>query len=227
MAQDKFQAKAILVRGVGVVTYLMTAFGGFFTRIAPPDTTGAAYSVGIVSMLLLAVLLGVSAFGSDDKDARRRGRWIRVGIAALVLALPLAFVYHDLLDRFSYGFPPEAPAERHLNAGSEALLPKAQEWTRQHPTQASPAELELNLPVGAIWNAGALASASRALEISYVCLVVVLATAIFCLVEANVPVGRRRSPRIAAPRSAESKAAGSSAGSDGKKPSGRRRQGGD
>ena len=226
MAQDKFQAKAILVRGVGVVTYLMTAFGGFFTRIAPPDTTGAAYSVGIVSMLLLAVLLGVSAFGSD-KDARHRGRWIRVGIAALVLTLPLAFVYHDLLDRFSYWYPPEAPSERHLNAGRDTLLPKAQEWARLHPTQASPAELERNLPIDAIWDPGALASASRALEISYACLVVVLATAIFCLVEANVPVGRRRAPRNAAPRSAESTAAGSAAGSEGKKPPGRRRQGGD
>ncbi len=217
MAQGALQTKAMLVRGVAVVTYLMAAFGGFFTRIAPPDTSGAAYPVGIVSVLMLALLLGVSALGNDLQGAQRRRRWIRVGLGALVLALPLAFVYVELLQRYSYWYPPESPAERHLNAGHDALLPRAREWERLHPTQASPAELERNLPTELIWDQAALASASRMLVISYACVVLLLATTLFCLVEANVPAARRPGRAKAAPRSGK-------AGSDEDKPPARGRR---
>jgi hypothetical protein len=176
--------KGVLVWAVEVVTFITAAFSGFLTRIAPPDQTGASYAVGIVSFLLLITLLIVSALGRQTTRARNN-LWIIAGGCCLAMAIPAAFLYSGQLDRYTYWYPPEKPVARHVQASADDLTELARDYVLRNPNDSSAAQLELNLPSDEIWNKKAVARTSRKLLLTYVWLTMSLATAVFCLIEAN------------------------------------------
>jgi hypothetical protein len=177
--------KRIATWGIEVVAFLFAAFGGFLTRIAPPDQTGASYGVGILSFLVLIVLLIVSALARQWPSETHRKRWIAGGVVCFLLALPGAVLYYGAWEQNTYSYPPEQPMVRHVRASDKDRTDLAQNWARQHPNEASPADLEANLPYEKIWKPESIARANRRLLLTYGWVVLSLATAIFCLIEAN------------------------------------------
>jgi hypothetical protein len=183
--------KGILVWAIEIVTFLLAAFGGFLTKIAPPDQTRASFAVGIVSLVVLIVLLVVSAFGRQATTPMYRKLWIVAGLVLLIIALPSAFFYQNALSDYSYWYPPNRPTARHLKASDHDLTELAKDYIARNPTDSCPACLELNLPSDQIWKPEAMNSARNKLLMLYLSMVVFLAAAIFCLIEANSPAVRR------------------------------------
>ena len=179
-----------------VVVFLFAAFSGFLQRIAPPIQPDASYAVGITSFFVLLVLLFISALARKAGKGRARKSWIRAGIIALVVAFPLGLAYPWLLSRLTYTYPPppEAAVARRVN--SWELTETAKEFIKENPGNYSPGQLELNLDYDDIWTASSLSKARTILLVSYTMLVLSLATAIFCLLEANAerpqPVAQRK-----------------------------------
>jgi len=175
---------------IEIATFFFAAFGGFLTRIAPPDQTGASYDVGILSFLVLIVLLIVSALARQAPSKTYRKRWIASGAVCFLLALPGAVLYYQAWEENTYSYPPEKPMVRHVRASDKDRTDLAENWVREHPNEASPADLEANLPYEKIWRPEAIARANRRLLLTYGWVVLSLATAIFCLMEANAGSGK-------------------------------------
>jgi len=179
--------KGILVWAVEIVGFLFAAFGGFLTSVAPPSEIGAPFSVGIVSVVVLILLLAVSAIARQASAERHRKRWIAAGLVCLVVAFPAAFLYYNALEQHTYWFPPNTPASRHIRASDQDLTDLARDYIARNPTDSCPACLELNLPSDQIWKPEAMRSARNGLLLLYAWMVVCIAAAIFCLIEANSP----------------------------------------
>ena len=190
--------RKLISAAIKITTFLFAAFGGFLTRIAPPDQTAASYPVGIVSFLALIALLVISALRGPVSTRLDRRRWTTAGIVCLAVALAAAFLYPAALSRFTYWYPPEKPLVRHVQASADDLTDLARDYIRRNPTDTEPGELERNLPSDQIWTKTAIARANRILLITYTWLVLSLATSTFCLVEANSMKSRR--PAVAAGR---------------------------
>ena len=88
---------------------------------------------------------------------------------------------------------------RHVGALDSDLTELAQHWVRQHPNDTSSAELEANLGYERVWKPEAIARANRRLLVTYGWVVLSLATAIFCLIEANASSGKKISPKARKP----------------------------
>jgi hypothetical protein len=182
--------KRLEVWAVQVVTFLFAAFGGFLTRIAPPDQTGASYDVGILSFLVLVLLLIISALAKQAPSKAYRKRWLAAGAVCFLLALPGAVLYYETWQENTYSYPPEKPMVQHVRGSDKDRAELAQNWVREHPNEASPADLEANMPYEKIWKPEAIARANRRLLLNYGWVVLSLATATFCLIEANAGSGQ-------------------------------------
>jgi hypothetical protein len=183
--------KGVLTWGIEVVTFLFAAFGGFLTKIAPPDQTGASFAVGALSFLILIVLLVVTALGRQAPGNRYRKRWLAAGVILLLAALPAAYLYSEALNLYTYWYPPERPAERHVKGGDEYFTELAEEWAHANPTETSAGELERNLPYDQIWKPEGIAASNRRLLLTYAWLVLSIAAGVFGLIEANSPTVKR------------------------------------
>jgi hypothetical protein len=177
--------KNLLASFVQVVVFLFAAFGGFLKNIAPPDETNPSYYVGIVSFLVLIILLIVSAISRRAPGAKHRRAWLSAGIVCFVLAVPSALVYPRMLHKYTYPFPLEKPTEVRVNGSQNGLTEVAKEWVKENPLESSPAVLARKFPPGQVWTQKSIEHARTILVISYSSLVLSLATAIFCLIEAN------------------------------------------
>jgi hypothetical protein len=176
--------KALLTSFVEVVTFLLTAFGGFLKKIAPPDQTGASYAVGAMSFLMLIVLMIASAVGRNKVEKRPSRGWVIAGVVLFFFALTAAFVYPYVLSRYTY--PQFAdPKTRRINASVEYLSPDARRYLSANPN-ATPEELDRNLPDGDIWTHAGIQRAELWLLAAYACLVLSISGAIFSLLEANL-----------------------------------------
>jgi hypothetical protein len=186
--------------GIEIVTFLFAAFGGFLTRIAPPDQTGAFSAVGVVSFFVLIALLIVSALARQAPSETYRKRWIASGVVCFLLALPGVVLYRAAWEQNTYGYPPEQPKMvRHVKASDKDRTDSAQNWVRQHPDKASPAELEANLGYENVWKQEPIARANTQLLLTYGWLVLSLATAIFCLIEANAGSDKKNADKALKP----------------------------
>jgi len=177
--------KGLLISAIEVVTFLLSAFGGFLTRIAPPDQAGTPFAVGIVSFLLLIALLLVSAIARQSGRTAKPRAWTVAGACCFAIAVPAVFLYASALDRYTYWYPPEQPLARRVQASQSDLTELAKDYILRNPNDASAAELERNLPSDQIWNKPAVDRINRLLLLTYLWLVMALATALFCLIEAN------------------------------------------
>jgi hypothetical protein len=178
-----------------VVVFLFAAFSGFLQKIAPPIQPDASYAVGVTSFFVLLVLLVISALARKKGKGRARKAWIRAGIIALVVAFPLGLAYPWLLSRLTYTYPPppETAVSRRVNGWE--LTETAKAFINENPGNYSPGQLELNLDYDDIWTPSSVSKARTILLVSYTMLVLSLATAVFCLLEANAD-----RPQPAAPR---------------------------
>jgi hypothetical protein len=177
--------KNLLTSSIEVVVFLFASFGGFLKNIAPPDETNPSYYVGIVSFLVLIVLLIVSAVSRRAPGPRHGWAWVSAGIVCFVLAVPSAFLYPGILHKYTYAFPLEKPTEVRVHGSESGLTEVAKEWVKENPLDSSPAVLARKFPPGQVWTPESIEHARTILLVSYSSLILSLATAIFCLIEAN------------------------------------------
>jgi hypothetical protein len=177
--------KSLLASFIEVVVFLFASFGGFLKNSAPPDETNPSYYVGIVSFLVLIVLLIVSAVSRRVPGARHRWAWMSAGIVCFVLAVPSAFLYPRMLHEYTYPFPLEKLTEVRVHGSESGLTEVAKEWVKENPLDSGPAVLARKFPPGQVWTQESIEHARTILLMSYSALVLSLATAIFCLIEAN------------------------------------------
>jgi vacuolar-type H+-ATPase subunit I/STV1 len=175
--------KKVLSPLVGTIALLLGLFGGVLTRIAPPDTTGLAIAVGIVSFLLLLFLLLMSALSQQVSSAKSMRIWLFTGIMLTLLSVPAIFVYPTVLDRYTY-VPVGNANARKVHASDEFLTPDAKSYVQANPGDASPARLARNFESDEmIWQKQGLEIAQQRLLVCYAWLVISLCSAIFCFVQ--------------------------------------------
>lgn len=177
-------SKKLLASFIEVVTFLLAAFGGFLKKVAPPLEVGASYPVGILSFLTLIALLAISAFGRSRANAATRKRWAVAGVILGVVALIAGIAYLHALN--SYTYPQNADlAGRKIRAADAYLTPDAARYRQVTP--GAPAEdMAQNLPDDDVWSPKGIQRAQTILLVSYLVLVLSIACAIFCLIEANM-----------------------------------------
>jgi hypothetical protein len=185
--------RKVLTPVVGVVTLLLGLFGGVLTRISPPDTTGLAIAVGIVSFLLLVVFLFFSALSEQVPGAKSKRKWMVAGILLAVLSVPAIFVYPMMLDRYTY-LPEGNGKARRIHASDEFLTSRAKSYLAANPDDASPARLARNFESDdMIWQKRGMEIAQQRLLACYAWLVISLCSAIFCFVQIIGSGARNRS----------------------------------
>jgi hypothetical protein len=177
--------KRLLVSFIQVVLFLFVAFGGFLKRIAPPDETGSSYYVGILSFLVLIVLLIVSALARKTPGPKYRRAWTAAGIVSFILAVPSAFLYPRIMDSYTYHYPMEIPNRIYVKGQDSDLTDVAKAWIKENPLDSSPGVLARKFPAGLVWKQESIEHAKTVLLAGYASLVLSLATALFCLIEAN------------------------------------------
>jgi hypothetical protein len=192
--------KKVLVSFVQVVVFLFVAFGGFLKNIAPPNESGAYSYVGIASFLTLIVLLVISAVARRAPGSKYRRGWVYIGIVCLVLAIGFAVFYPRVLDWYTYPSPEHAGQLR-VKGSDQDLVGPVKEWLADQPIRPSPGELARKFPPDQVWTKESIEHAKTVLLLSYGALVLTLATAVFCLIEANadgrsqLPVRRRKTKK--------------------------------
>lgn len=178
--------KSLLASFVEVVTFVLASFGGFLKNISPPDQVGASYPVGIMSFLLLIVLLAISAVARNVPKRVSSKRWIAAGGFFFLVALVAAFFYPYLLSAHTYPHQTEL-GQRHISASDRYLTPDAHQFKLANPN-ATVEDLTQNLPDGDVWTREGIERTSLLLLATYTTLVLAIAAAIFCLLEANLRV---------------------------------------
>jgi len=176
--------KRVLISFVQVVLFLFLAFGGFLKKIAPPDET-KTYYVGILSFLVLIALLIVSAIARRAPGPKNRRAWTIAGAVCFASAIPCALLYPQTLAKYTYGYPPENPTQVRVKGSDGDLTEDAKEWAKENPRDSTPGLLARKLPQDDVWTLESIQHAKTMLLVAYASLVLTLATAIFCLLEAN------------------------------------------
>ena len=179
--------KKLLTSFIEVVTFLLASFGGFLKNVAPPVRAGASYPVGVLSFLMLIILLIISALARKQTDGTSRKRWMVAGVVLFVAALISGLSYPAMLSDYTYPGDSELQA-RKIQASDGYLTSDARQYKQANPT-ATPEDLVQNLPNGDVWSARGIKRAEMTLLITYAVLVLSVAGAIFCLLEANVSDG--------------------------------------
>jgi hypothetical protein len=181
--------KKLLTSFIEIVTFLLAAFGGFLKQIAPPEETGSTYAVGLLSFLVLIALLIISALARGTPGAKFRRNWILAGTAAFLVAIPPSFLYPSAREQYTWSYPPGSAVQR-VQGGDVGFTPELKAFLKDHPHESSsPQELARKFDLDEIWTAESLRQARTRLLALYAWLVLSLATAVFCLLEANVAVG--------------------------------------
>jgi len=186
--------RSLLASSIEVVVFLFAAFGGVLGKVAPPDETNPSYVVGVVSFLVLILLLIVSAFSRRARDRKKHGAWIAAGLASFLIAVSSAFLYPKMLHKYTYPYPLEKPTEVRVNGSESGLTELAKEWLRENPLDSNPGVLVRKFPPGQVWTQESIEHARTVLLTTYSLLVLSLATAIFCLVEATTDSDNTRRP---------------------------------
>jgi hypothetical protein len=182
--------KALLTSFVEIVTFLLAAFGGFLKKIAPPEQTGSTYAVGLLSFFVLIALMIISALARSAPGEKFRRSWIIAGAVAFLLAIPPSFLYTSARATYTWWYPPDHPVERIRGADAD-LTPEVKAFLKDNPGLSSPEKLARKFDLSEIWTPDSLHKASTRLLGFYAWLVLSLATAVFCLVEANATSGEK------------------------------------
>jgi hypothetical protein len=195
--------KKLLTSFIEIVTFLLAAFGGFLKQIAPPEETGSTYAVGLLSFLVLITLMIISALARGTSGAKFRRNWILAGTVAFLVAIPPSFLYPSARAQYTWSYPPGSVVQR-VRGADTGFTPEVKAFLKDHPDESSPQELARKFDLDEIWTTESLRQARTRLLALYAWLVLSLATAVFCLLEANVAVGAKEAMR--APLGPESSA---------------------
>ena len=179
--------KKLLTSFIEVVTFLLASFGGFLKNVAPPVRVGASYPVGILSFLMLIILLIISALGRRQAYSASRKGWLVAGVVLFVVAAIFGFRYPAMLSDYTYPEHSELQT-RKIQASNAYLTSDAHQYKQANPG-ATPDDLVQNLPDGDVWSAQGIKRAEMTLLVTYAVLVLSIAGAIFCLLEANISEG--------------------------------------
>ena len=106
------------------------------------------------------------------------------GIVLGALALGAGITYLRALDNYTYPQSSEL-AGRKISAAEKYLTPDAARYRLANPG-ATAEDLDQNLPDNDIWTPAGIERAETALLVSYLVLVLSIAGAVFCLIEANM-----------------------------------------
>jgi hypothetical protein len=187
--------KRTLVPLVQIVAFLFLAFGGFLKHLAPPDETNPEFYVGIVSFFVLIILLAIATIARKVPGAQNRRAWLIAGIGCFLVATVSTAVYPRMLHKYTY-WSAEDPRQLRVKASDEGFTKIVKEWLRDQAYEPEASDLVRKFPPGQVWEKGAIESAKSKLLISYASLVLSLASAIFCLLEANSDA--HRNPEVGA-----------------------------
>lgn len=193
--------KKLLTTFVQIVVFLFAAFGGFLENIAPPSQTNPKFAVGLSSFLALIILLIVSALAKHSPAAKSRKKWVWAGVILFVTAGFAGLLYPWTLGKLTYVYPPAPDQPVAWRVSGLGYTQTARDFMRNNPGNWTPGKLELQLPYEDIWTDASVEKAKMLLLVNYVSLVLSIAAAIFCLLEANLKVGARspgprRAPRL-------------------------------
>jgi hypothetical protein len=186
----------LLAKFIQIVVFLFAAFGGFLNEIAPPTQTNPKMIVGLGSFLVLIVLLIISAVARNISTAESNRKWIVAGCIFFVLAVVSGILYPWTLSNLTYYYPPLPDAAVAWRVNGLELTQTAKDFIDREPSNYSPAQLEQNLKYEDIWTESSLAKAKLLLLSNYLCLVLSISTAIFCLLEANLTKKRPQLRRL-------------------------------
>ena len=175
----------LLAKFIQIVVFLFASFGGFLNDIAPPTQTNPKMTVGFGSFLVLIVLLIISAVARNFPAAKSKKKWIVAGCVFFVLALVSGILYPWTLSKLTYHYPPPPDVAREWKVSGLELTQTAKDFIAREPGNYGPAQLEQNLEYQDIWTESSIAKAKLLLLSNYLCLILSISTAIFCLLEAN------------------------------------------
>jgi protein-S-isoprenylcysteine O-methyltransferase Ste14 len=178
--------KDVVARSVETVTFILAAFSGVLTTIAPPEETTVSMTMGIVSFAALIILLFVSALTQDKPKASNKKYWLVVAAILFLAFLVLAYQYDSDRNRLTFLWPPNQPEQKLFVNGGDQYTPTAQAVHVAHPDY-TPARLVSGFggidKRMSVWPAEAIQGASKRLKVEFVFMVLALAAAIFCLTE--------------------------------------------
>ena len=175
--------QTILTRAVEIVMFLFAAFGHFLHNAAPPSEGGVGFAVGFASFLSLTVLLFVSALSKSRNRVRHRKRWLMAAAVFLLITLGAAPLYQMTYNRHTFRYP-ENSTQVYVR-GTE-LTSEAQQHLQANPgisVQTLVADFGGLPERTAVWTAAARERAELVLTVTYLVLVLSLATTIFSLTE--------------------------------------------
>ena len=182
---EKVTVKTLVGRGVEIVTFIVSLFGGTFEKIAPPEETSVAFTLGIASTAALIVYFIVRAAARGRLTAKTRKKWFVVAVVTLVAFLGFAFKYNNDRDRLTFLWPP-SDSNQVLKVAGETLTQEAQEARKKDPNLTS---AQLVSGFGGIdartrvWTDASIRKASTTLKVDYVLMFLSAAIAIFCTTE--------------------------------------------
>ena len=180
--------RQILLKAVGIIGFVLSAFGGFLLGIAPPAEADAWRAVGYSSFFVLVILLYISVLSRTRWRKSSRDRWLAVSALFFLIAVYSAVKYEDRLERLTFWYPPDHPRDRYV-AGT-VFTPLGQKYANLDPGKAV---FEFGLENREeLWTRDSILHSRHLLKVNYVVLVVSLAATIFCLTEGAMAKSTRR-----------------------------------
>jgi len=169
-----------------LVAVLFAAGHGFLFNLSPTEEVRQSSSVGITSFILVTVVLFIIFFRRRIQLLPNYRKWMLIAAIVCGLLGPVFFfVYLKEADRLTFHYPPDDPHAQ-LFVKGKVLTPEAKKWKDEHSGITDSWLVDNFGGVGekeSVWTHESIGSAEIELTFSYVLFVVVLASAILCLLE--------------------------------------------
>jgi hypothetical protein len=182
--------ETVLKRSGEIIGVLFSSFGGYLLHAAPPqnDATGVTVgqATGIASFAALLVLLALTGIPGAAWNAKRRAVWGVVAVVAAISFVATAVSYYRSLQAFTFVYPPDGGPNSASYVRGSKWQTAAAAYRRVHPDK-SDGELLSDfggLPaITALWTRESIDRTELDLTKEYLLVVVLLATAVFSLIE--------------------------------------------
>jgi hypothetical protein len=198
------ETKQLLVTAAEVVAFLFVAFSGFLTNIAPPEAD-ANFAIGISSFIALMILLFAKALSTRLPKRKFMVAWGGAALIFFVGTIVTGFVYKSHSDQLTFAYPPGNTKAEYVK-GTE-MTPRAKEYKER--TGRTDAEVVAAFEGLAnrdkVWEPESIRRSRQTLVLTYVVLVLTMASAIFSLTEGLLPKKRQKRGGVTASPPTEQK----------------------
>ena len=202
------ETRSALHRAIEFAAFLLGAFGGFLTEIAPPQVSNVGFAVGVAQFVTAGgFLIATGRFDRDNPAANQF--WLGLAILLMVAFVFTAIMYQKDLAQFTFNFPPDSEDAVKALGGAD-LTREANDLAVRlgwNPEDLGPsAKAELVDEFGGIgnrhyiWTAASIRSAERQLTLEYVFLVFTISLSFAAFVEVHYHSGNLRLPRPTLPK---------------------------